>query len=139
MNSQTERLVLRGPDGKIEALRDQPDAGRAPRGVAVVGFNSLKYFWKEKTPEDTAADLARVVQHYSEAWNRHRVMLIGYSFGAGLLPFLTFYAITGYLIGSTLGVSLSVAAAYGFTTLAMLIPAVSAFDVALGRSTADRG
>ena len=36
MNSQTERLVLRGPDGNIEALRDQPDAGRAPCGVAVV-------------------------------------------------------------------------------------------------------
>ncbi len=57
---------------------------------------------------------------------------------SALLPFLTFYAITGYLIGGTLGVSLSVVAAYGFTTLAMLVPAVSAFDVALGRSSADR-
>lgn len=58
---------------------------------------------------------------------------------SALLPFLTFYAITGYLIGGTLGVTLSVVAAYGFTTLAMLVPAVSAFDVALGRSTSDRG
>ncbi|MFT5327667.1 MAG: hypothetical protein ACI8P0_005559, partial [Planctomycetaceae bacterium] len=30
-------------------------------------------------------------------------------------------------------------AAYGFTTLAMLVPAVSEFDVALGRSTSDKG
>ena len=36
MNSQTERLALQGPEGTIEALRDSPDAGRAPRGVAVV-------------------------------------------------------------------------------------------------------
>lgn len=57
---------------------------------------------------------------------------------SALLPFLTFYAITGYLLGGTLGVSLSVVAAYGFTTLAMLVPAVSAFDVAIGRSSADK-
>ena len=58
---------------------------------------------------------------------------------SGLLPFLTFYAITGYLIGGTLGVALSVVAAYGFTTLAMLVPAIGSFDVALGRSSADKG
>lgn len=56
-----------------------------------------------------------------------------------LLPFLTFYAITGYLLGNTLGVLLSVVIAYGFTTIAMLIPAVSEFDYALGRTTLDRG
>lgn len=58
---------------------------------------------------------------------------------SGLLPFLTFYAITGYLIGGTLGVALSVIAAYGFTTFAMLVPAIGSFDVALGRSSADKG
>jgi hypothetical protein len=57
----------------------------------------------------------------------------------GLLPVLTFYAITTFLLGGTLGVALSIAAAYGFTTLAMLVPAVSEFDVALGRSTSDKG
>ena len=57
----------------------------------------------------------------------------------GLLPFLTFYAITTFLLQGTLGVCLSVVLAYGFTTIAMLIPAVSEFDVALGRSTLDQG
>jgi ABC-type transport system involved in multi-copper enzyme maturation permease subunit len=50
------------------------------------------------------------------------------------LPFLTFYAITGFLQQQTLGVCLSLAVAYGFTTLAMLVPAISEFDVSLGRS-----
>lgn len=58
---------------------------------------------------------------------------------AFLLPFLTFYAITSFLLDDTLGVCLVVLAAYGFTTIAMLIPAVSEFDLALGRSTGDRG
>ena len=55
------------------------------------------------------------------------------------LPFLTFYAITEFLLSGTLGVCLTVSVAYGFTTLAMLIPALSEFDVALGRTTLDKG
>lgn len=58
---------------------------------------------------------------------------------AGILPFLTFYAITEFLLQGSLGVCLSITAAYGFTTLAMIVPAVSEFDVALGRTTLDKG
>ena len=56
-----------------------------------------------------------------------------------VLPFFTFYAITAFLLDNTLGVFLVVASAYGFTTVAMLVPAISEFDVALGRSTRDQG
>ena len=59
--------------------------------------------------------------------------------GAALLPFLTFYAIASFLIGQPLAATLAVVAAYGFTTVAMLVPAVSDFDVALGRSRGERG
>ena len=55
------------------------------------------------------------------------------------LPFLTFYAITEFLLDGSLGVCVAIATAYGFTTLAMLIPAISEFDVALGRTTLDKG
>ena len=52
-------------------------------------------------------------------------------------PFATFYAITSSLIEppQTLGVFLTLALAYGFTTAAMLIPAIYEFDVATGRTT----
>jgi hypothetical protein len=56
---------------------------------------------------------------------------------AFLLPFCTFYAITAFLLQNTLGVFLVVLAAYGFTTVAMLVPAISEFGVALGRSARD--
>jgi len=36
MNSQTERLQLAGPAGRIEVLRDAPAEGVEPRGVAVI-------------------------------------------------------------------------------------------------------
>ena len=60
----------------------------AKQGVAVIGFNSLKYFWEQQTPEEAAADLQRVIRHYTTAWHRPRVMLVGFSFGADILPFL---------------------------------------------------
>ncbi|MDA0833603.1 MAG: ABC transporter permease subunit [Planctomycetota bacterium] len=59
------------------------------------------------------------------------------TFAAGLLPFLTFYAIAEFLLSGSLGVCLWITLAYGFTTLAMLIPAISEFDFALGRTTLD--
>ncbi|HEY4761068.1 MAG TPA: hypothetical protein VIH42_10855, partial [Thermoguttaceae bacterium] len=52
-----------------------------------------------------------------------------------LCPFATFYAITSYLLGATLAMFLAVVAAYGFTTAAMLVPAIYEFDVATGRTT----
>lgn len=69
----------------------------------------------------------------------HRNPSPALTLAAAVLPFCTFYAITSFLLGQTLGVCLFVCAAYGFTTIAMLVPAVSEFDVALGRSTLDRG
>ncbi|MCA0201002.1 MAG: virulence factor [Proteobacteria bacterium] len=58
------------------------------RGVAVVGFDTLKYFWRKQDPATAAADLARVITQYSAAWKRDDIVLIGYSFGADVLPFL---------------------------------------------------
>jgi hypothetical protein len=58
---------------------------------------------------------------------------------AGALPFLTFYAITSFLLFAPLAALFAILSAYGFATVAMLIPAVSDFDVVLGRSTEDRG
>lgn len=54
-----------------------------------------------------------------------------------LLPLITFYAITQFLLQrDQLFVILTVLAGYGFTTAAMLVPALSEFDVSLDR---DRG
>lgn len=60
----------------------------AANGIPVVGLNSLHYFWKRKTVEQTAADVNRILQHYSMLWNRPEAVVIGYSFGADVLPFV---------------------------------------------------
>ena len=69
----------------------------------------------------------------------HRNPSPALTLAAGILPFCTFYAITSFLLGQTLGVCLFVMAAYGFTVVAMLVPAISEFDTALGRSVLPKG
>ena len=57
-------------------------------GVSVLGWDSVRYFWHQKTPEQTAADLAAVLDTYRTRWRAQKVALIGYSFGADILPFV---------------------------------------------------
>ena len=80
-------ILLTGDGGWAE-LDKSVATGLAAAGVPTVGWSSLRYFWSPRTPEQTAADLARVIGRYARAWNKPRVTLIGYSFGAEVLPFL---------------------------------------------------
>ena len=58
------------------------------RGVSVVGFDCLQYFWTARTPDQSGDALARVVRHYLGAWHSRAALLIGYSRGADVLPFM---------------------------------------------------
>jgi ABC-type Na+ efflux pump permease subunit len=51
-----------------------------------------------------------------------------------VLPLATFFAVTSFLVAHWSDVFLVTVAAYGFAIAAMLVPALSGFDVALGRS-----
>lgn len=80
-------IILSGDGGWADIDR-QLGEELAKRGVAVVGLDALKYFWRKKEPAAAAADLERIITHYTAAWGRSRVVLMGYSFGADVLPFL---------------------------------------------------
>jgi type IV secretory pathway VirJ component len=55
-------------------------------GVPTIGVDSLRYFWKEISPEQTATDLARIIKLYTKRWGVKNVVLVGFSFGADILP-----------------------------------------------------
>jgi len=80
-------LLLTG-DGGWAGLDQELAARLAANGVPTVALNSLKYFWTRRTPQETAEDVARVLRHYLAAWHAQRVLMIGYSFGADVLPFV---------------------------------------------------
>jgi type IV secretory pathway VirJ component len=80
-------VILTG-DGGWAALDKGVASALAARGIPVVGWNSLRYFWSPRTPEGAARDLDRLLRHYLPASGKRRVLLVGYSFGADVLPFL---------------------------------------------------
>ncbi len=80
--------VLLSGDGGWSGLDQDVAAELAARGIPVMGFNSLRYFWQARTPEQTSADVQRVIVQAMRRFDRSRVVLIGYSFGADVLPFV---------------------------------------------------
>ncbi|MFZ0680047.1 virulence factor family protein [Candidatus Binatus sp.] len=57
------------------------------QGIPVVGLDTLRYFWSKKTPEQTADVVAALIQTFMTKWHADKVALIGYSFGADVIPF----------------------------------------------------
>ena len=80
--------VMLSGDGGWAALDRGVTAELAAKGMSTVGWDSLSYFWKARTPEEVARDLGRVLRHYLSAWHKKRAILVGYSFGADALPFI---------------------------------------------------
>lgn len=56
-------------------------------GYGVVGLNGFRYFRSKKTPAELTRDLTRISREYLKRWHRSRLLLLGYSRGAEVLPF----------------------------------------------------
>ena len=57
-------------------------------GIPVVGFLSPSYLQVPRTPDGAGRDLGRLLDHYLASWHCDHVMIIGYSRGADLVPFM---------------------------------------------------
>ena len=80
--------VVASGDGGWAGLDRQLSGVLAGAGMPVVGLNSLQYLWKRKEPEEAGRALARILEHYFAAWKKERAVLVGYSTGASILPFM---------------------------------------------------
>ncbi len=80
-------VILSGDGGWAGIDRDLGDT-LVHQGVPVVGFNSLQYFWTRRTPDGSAKDLERILRHYLDVWKKEKAIIIGYSLGADVLPFM---------------------------------------------------
>ena len=101
--------VFLSGDGGWVGIDRQISHALAARGIPMVGWDSLRYFWTPRTPEGSAQDLDRVLRHFALRWGKSRVLLVGYSQGADTLPFMinrlppTTHAIVG--LTALLGIS----------------------------------
>ncbi|MGO9424754.1 MAG: virulence factor family protein [Steroidobacteraceae bacterium] len=82
----TFAIILSG-DGGWAGLDKEVALALSARGIPVVGLDSLRYFWTARTPDGLAADTDHMIRYYLAHLDKKRVLLIGYSQGADVLPF----------------------------------------------------
>ena len=85
--SDTMAVLISG-DGGWRAIDRDIAAGLNARGVSVVGLVSPRYFSTRRTPDEAACALQRIVESYAIRWRAQRIIIGGYSRGAGVAPFM---------------------------------------------------
>jgi type IV secretory pathway VirJ component len=85
-SSDTFAIIMSG-DGGWAGLDQEIAAALSAKGIPVVGWDSLRYYWTARTPDGLAADTDRMIRYYLAHFGKKRVLLIGYSQGADVLPF----------------------------------------------------
>jgi type IV secretory pathway VirJ component len=79
-------------DGGWRDIDQQVGRVLADNGLHVLGVDALRYFWRKRTPESVAADLSALLEKPAAGQGAtripvgHRLVFIGYSFGANILP-----------------------------------------------------
>ena len=82
--------TLKHTDPKARSIQEYRDTAGVDEGMTGIStrfaFKVLSETFNHDT-EEVAADLAAIIEHYAGLWSRPEVLLIGYSFGADILPF----------------------------------------------------
>lgn len=80
-------IVISGDGGWTDFDQSISEA-LSKNGISCVGLDTQKYFWEAKTPETTAQDITKVLQYYLPRLQKTNFILVGYSFGADVIPFI---------------------------------------------------
>ena len=58
------------------------------RGYCVTAINAKAYFWEKRTPEQTAGVITSFLEKKFANRTNQQLVLVGYSFGADVIPFI---------------------------------------------------
>jgi type IV secretory pathway VirJ component len=80
-------LIISG-DGGWYSFEQSIADNFAGIGIPTIGLDSKKYFWKRRTPEQTTRDIEMALNYYGKEWGNEQFLIIGYSLGAEIVPFI---------------------------------------------------
>lgn len=80
-------LLITGDGGYVAADRRLAEE-LSKLGVSVVALDARAYLSRKHSPDEAAADATKLLRRWLAAWKRERVLLIGYSRGADIMPFI---------------------------------------------------
>ena len=81
-NGTKQMVIYLTGDGGINNFSQQVCDELAIKNYPVIRFDSRKYFWNRKTPEQFAKDLGEIIKYYLLTYNKTDFSIVGYSFGA---------------------------------------------------------
>jgi type IV secretory pathway VirJ component len=80
--------VLLTGDGGWATLDKTVADSLVHHGIPVIGLNSRAYLSTARDPDQASRDVARILRTYLPAFGKSRVVLVGYSRGADVMPFV---------------------------------------------------
>lgn len=81
-------VLLMTGDGGWASLDRNIASDLAAQGLWVVGLDARAYLDTPRNPEVAARDVARALRHWAATWHADRLVLLGYSRGAEMAPFV---------------------------------------------------
>jgi len=88
LNETKPLIFFISGDGGWTSFDESVAENLAEKGTPVIGLDAQKYFWQARTPNETAAEINKVLLYYLSIWNKKSFILCGYSFGADIIPYL---------------------------------------------------
>ncbi|MEO8461456.1 MAG: AcvB/VirJ family lysyl-phosphatidylglycerol hydrolase [Dokdonella sp.] len=79
-------MIVYSGDGGWADLDQQVGKGVVAKGIPVIGINVFKYYWRERSVEESAVELDALLTKYANLWGKQRFWIAGFSFGADVLP-----------------------------------------------------
>lgn len=89
-NSDTSKplIVYLSGDGGMNSFSNALIKALNKKAYAVLSLNSKNYFWHKKEPQQFAMAMNHAISNYLKSKKRSRFIVLGYSFGADVTPFL---------------------------------------------------
>jgi len=80
-------VIFLSGDGGWATIDKEITKNLNKEGIPIIGVNSLKYFWRKKTPDRFADDIKNLISTYNNKLGKNKVILLGFSLGANMIPF----------------------------------------------------
>ena len=89
-NSDTTKplIVYISGDGGMNSFTNSLIKSLNKKGYAVLALDAKNYFWNKKDPQQFATAMTQAINIYLKNKKRNSFVVLGYSFGADVTPFL---------------------------------------------------
>jgi len=88
-NDTTKPLIVYiSGDGGMNSFTNSLTKSLNKKGYAILALDAKDYFWHKKEPQQFASAMVQAISTYLKNKKRNSFIVIGYSFGADVTPFL---------------------------------------------------